>query len=33
MPGTAGQYVLLKARCPVTLVPDQTAEDKASSDS
>jgi nucleotide-binding universal stress UspA family protein len=33
MPGTVSQYVLLKARCPVTLVPDETAEEKASSDS
>ena len=24
MPGTVSQYVLLKARCPVTLVPDES---------
>ena len=33
MPGTVSQYVLLKARCPVTLVPVETADENTSSDS
>ena len=33
MPGTVSQYVLLKAQCPVTLVPVETADEKTSSDS
>jgi nucleotide-binding universal stress UspA family protein len=33
MPGTVSQYVLLKARCPVTLVPDDSTDEKTSSDS
>jgi nucleotide-binding universal stress UspA family protein len=32
MPGTVSQYVLLKARCPVTLVPDETADEKTDSE-
>jgi nucleotide-binding universal stress UspA family protein len=32
MPGTVSQYVLLKARCPVTLVPDETANEKTDSE-
>ena len=31
VPGTVSQYVLLKARCPVTSVPDESTEEKASS--
>jgi nucleotide-binding universal stress UspA family protein len=37
MPGTVSQYVLLKARCPVTLVPDESTDEntdeKSSKDS
>jgi nucleotide-binding universal stress UspA family protein len=33
VPGTVSQYVLLKARCPVTIVPDESTDEKASSDS
>ena len=33
VPGTVSQYVLLKARCPVTIVPDESTGEKASSDS
>jgi nucleotide-binding universal stress UspA family protein len=33
MPGTVSQYVLLKARCPVTIVPGEGADEKASSHS
>ena len=33
VPGTVSQYVLLKARCPVTIVPDESTEEKTSSDS
>jgi nucleotide-binding universal stress UspA family protein len=29
VPGTVSQYVLLKARCPVTIVPSEDASDKA----
>jgi nucleotide-binding universal stress UspA family protein len=32
VPGTVSQYVLLKARCPVTLVPDE-ADEKTSTGS
>jgi nucleotide-binding universal stress UspA family protein len=27
MPGTVSQYVLLRARCPVTLVPDESTDE------
>ena len=30
---TVSQYVLLKARCPVTIVPDESTDEKTSSDS
>jgi nucleotide-binding universal stress UspA family protein len=33
MPGTVSQYVVLKAGCPVTLVPDEAADEKTSGDS
>jgi hypothetical protein len=33
VPGTVSQYVLLKARCPVTIVPDESTVEKTSSDS
>jgi nucleotide-binding universal stress UspA family protein len=33
VPGTVSQYVLLKARCPVTIVPDESTDEKTSSDS
>jgi nucleotide-binding universal stress UspA family protein len=33
MPGTVSQYVLLKARCPVTIVPGEGADEKAGSHS
>ena len=33
VPGTVSQYVLLKARCPVTIVPEESTEEKTSSDS
>jgi nucleotide-binding universal stress UspA family protein len=33
MPGTVGQYVLLKAGCPVTFVPDEAADEKTGGDS
>jgi nucleotide-binding universal stress UspA family protein len=33
MPGTVSQYVLLKARCPVTIVPDESRDEQASGDS
>jgi nucleotide-binding universal stress UspA family protein len=33
VPGTVSQYVLLKARCPVTIVPDESTGEKSSSDS
>jgi nucleotide-binding universal stress UspA family protein len=33
MPGTVSQYVLLKARCPVTIVPGEDADEKTSSHS
>ena len=29
VPGTVSQYVLLKARCPVTIVPSEGASEKA----
>jgi hypothetical protein len=31
VPGTVSLYVLLKARCPVTIGPDESTEEKASS--
>ena len=33
VPGTVSQYVLLKARCPVTIVPDESTDEKTRSDS
>jgi hypothetical protein len=33
VPGTVSQYVLLKTRCPVTIVPDESTGEKSSSDS
>lgn len=33
VPGTVSQYILLKARCPVTIVPDESTDEKTSSDS
>jgi nucleotide-binding universal stress UspA family protein len=33
VPGTVSQYVLLKARCPVTIVPDESTDEKTGSDS
>ena len=33
VPGTVSQYVLLKARCPATIVPDESTDEKTSSDS
>jgi nucleotide-binding universal stress UspA family protein len=33
VPGTVSQYVLLKARCPVTIVPDESTDEKTSNDS
>ena len=33
MPGTVSHYVLLKTECPVTIVPDEAADEKTSSDS
>jgi nucleotide-binding universal stress UspA family protein len=31
LPGTVSQYVLLKARCPVTIVPAEDKEDEQDS--
>jgi hypothetical protein len=33
VPGTVSHYVLLRARCPVTIVPSQDTGGKASNDS
>jgi nucleotide-binding universal stress UspA family protein len=33
MPGTVSQYVLLKARCPVTIVPGEGSGEEASGNS
>lgn len=33
VPGTVSHYVLLKARCPVTIVPSRDTGDQASNDS
>ena len=33
VPETVSQYVLLKARCPVTIVPDEDPDEETSSDS
>jgi nucleotide-binding universal stress UspA family protein len=33
MPGTVSQYVLLKARCPVTIVPGEGRDEEPSGDS
>jgi len=33
MPGTVSQYVVLKARCPVTIVPVEGRDEKAIGDS
>jgi hypothetical protein len=32
VPSTVSQYVLLKARCPVTIVPSEDASEKADRD-